>query len=123
MRVYIKSGDTVPPIRQILKSKGSILDLTDATVEFWMTLDLTSAAENSIGGACSVIDAEGGEVEYVWADGDTDVPGTYFGEFVVTTTVEEEEEDPVVDVQRIPDHGWITIEVGRSVALVEENDP
>lgn len=84
MTIQLKKNDRLPLARaELTDANGAALDLTGATVTFKMrrwgteTLKIASAS-------ATVIDAPGGVVQYSWAAGDTDTPGTYDGEFVVT---------------------------------------
>jgi hypothetical protein len=93
MTTSIKQGDTGPPLTRTLGfSDGTAQNLTGATVTFrWSPAE--SAPRGRVtpkSGAvvksrvATVVSATTGEVRHDWAAGDTDVVGTYVGEFVVT---------------------------------------
>lgn len=77
MRTFnCKTGDTKPMRVKLTYSDGSAVDLTGATVTFYMGTTIA-------GGTCTIVDAPTGEVEYPFISGDTDVAGTYPAEFNV----------------------------------------
>lgn len=81
---YIAQNDLATSIARVLTagSPAAPIDLTDATaVEFQMA-DLSGTLVAS--GACTIVDAPGGEVRYDWADGDTATHGQFRGRFVIT---------------------------------------
>lgn len=81
----IKRGDTLPPMRAVLTDEEGPFDLTDCTIVFrYMHTQSGAAIEKDadISGG----DPTQGKVIYNWESGDTDTPGIYFCEWVVTTT-------------------------------------
>ena len=82
--VYVKRGDRFPAIVASLTGGpgDTPQDLTGASVVFTMQRRRPPGTVRS--GACVVTDAASGEVRYDWAVGDTDIAGTYDGEFRVT---------------------------------------
>lgn len=85
---YIKQGDTRPPFEvTLLDANRDPVDLTTATVQFRMST--RAGAVPVIDEAATVVDAPNGVVAYQWGAGDTDTPGTYLAEFVVTTASQE----------------------------------
>ncbi len=81
---YMTKGDLYPSIEATLKYlDGTVVDLTDATVvKFHMTKeDGTVIVEDGSG---SIVSPAGGVVGYNWQEGDTDVSGVCYAEFVVT---------------------------------------
>lgn len=80
----LKRGDLRSPLRAQLydRATGEAVDLTLATaVAFYFSFDPDLPGSN---GACTVIDAATGVVEYQWQAGDTDTAGQLLGEFKVT---------------------------------------
>ena len=78
-------GDLLPSIQATLKYlDGTLVDLTDATtVEFHMRKENGDVVISA--GTGSVLSpAAGGIVQYDWQEGDTDVEGVCYAEFVVT---------------------------------------
>lgn len=82
----MKRYDTEPTIRTTLGySDGTPEDLSvgTPTVEFIMrqqNLD-GSLGAIKVQGACTIVDAVNGVVEYAWQLGDTDTSGTYLAEW------------------------------------------
>ena len=77
----LKQGDTFPPLRaEVTDSEGNPIALTDASVLFVMA---PSTGGAPIVSAPAQVTGEN-EVTYQWAEGDTDVAGKFYGEFVVT---------------------------------------
>jgi hypothetical protein len=93
MTLAIKKGDTGPPLSRVLGfSDGAVQALTGATVTFrWSPAEQASRGRlvpKSSGPVktrqSTVVNAATGEVRHDWEPGDTDVVGTYVGEFSVT---------------------------------------
>ncbi len=94
----IKQGDRRPYLYAVLgpveedEGTGEVTltpqDLTGATVTF----NMRDSAGNVVIEAATVIvdDAEAGAVHYAWQAGDTDVSGSYVGEFQALYGVEAE---------------------------------
>lgn len=84
---YIKQNDTSPAIRATLKrpladGTEAVVNLTGASVRFLMSRECDSEAK--VAAAGSIVNAEGGIVEYQWVAGDTDTADTFRAEFEVT---------------------------------------
>lgn len=80
---YLKAADTAPVLEATLEdASGEPIDLTGASVGFAMIEPRNGATVIDAG--ANVADAANGLVRYPWADGDTDTPGRYRAEFVVT---------------------------------------
>ena len=104
--IYLVQGDLKPSILATLKyDDGSAVDLSDAqTVKFHMkSKDGTIKIQNR---ACTIISVTEGKVRMDWQSGDTDTPGTYYGEFEVvwndgsTQTFPSKEQEPLKIVIR-----------------------
>lgn len=77
----IKKNDRLPRIRALLTdSAGAVLDLTGATVQFRMRARDGAALKVNAAG----VNVGAGIVEYAWATGNTDTPGIYDAEWVLT---------------------------------------
>jgi hypothetical protein len=78
----IKQGDLSPGIYARLRdADGSIPSLSGKTVAFRFRTRPMGAIR---GGAATVLDASDAKVGYDWVSGDTDQPGHYIGEWIVT---------------------------------------
>lgn len=81
---YLRVGNRLPKLRrQLLDGAGAAIDLTAATVTFRMWPQ-TGGSLKVNNGACAVVDAATGVVEYSWEAADTDTEGTFLGEFEIT---------------------------------------
>ena len=82
--LFLRAGDTLPVVDTTLTdSTGAPIDLTTATgVTFNMALkgssELTVSSPAAVSGTPS-----NGQVQYAWASGDSDIPGSYLAVFVV----------------------------------------
>lgn len=79
----IKEGDRDPAIEATLQRGGSPYDLSVAR-----RVDIIIGALRDppiVDARATITDAATGTVQYVWQSGDTDEPGTYRTEWVVTT--------------------------------------
>lgn len=93
----LTAGDTVPNLQAVLQdSQGDAIDLTDASVQFH--LEDPRGGETVIDEPASVIDATNGLVRYRWHVDDTEVPGRYRAEFVVTYDTD--------DIETFPNDGF-----------------
>jgi hypothetical protein len=82
--IYMTKGDLLPPIEATLKYlDGTTVDLSDASgVIFNMKKENGTVIVDAKAG--SIVSAGAGVVKYAWAEGDTDVYGVCYGEFVVS---------------------------------------
>ena len=81
----IRQGDRLPPLRTTLISDGSPVDLSSATSV--TVYGVQSDGTTGFTGAATILTpAADGEVSYAWGSGDTDMPGRYRVQFVVTTS-------------------------------------
>lgn len=90
MTYYVKQGDTLPAldVAVVKDSDGSVVDLTDATaVQFRMrSVNARPAGAFKVNAAGSFVSKPAGTLRYAWIAGDTDTPGRFVGEFVITFT-------------------------------------
>lgn len=110
---YLKQGDRLPRLRATLKNGGNAaIDLTGATVQFRMRLK--GGTDLAVDAPATVTGATVGEVEYAWADGDTDDVGQFDCEFIVTF--------PGDLVQTIPPQDFFDVEIAASL-VTEPEEP
>ncbi len=103
----IKQNDLQPYLRAtLLEADGDPVDLAGKTVRFVMRAD--GAAEAKVDAVPVVVDEDAGIVEYHWAEGDTDTPGTYKAEFKV-------ESDEAGERMTIPNSEYITVRVEKEL--------
>ncbi|MFQ5524258.1 MAG: BppU family phage baseplate upper protein [Acidimicrobiia bacterium] len=102
----LKQDDTSPALDYtILDDSNQVVDLTGATVVFYMQDEDGVTVVN--GASATITDAANGKVEYQWQAADTDTAGIFKGEFVVTF--------PDGTIRTFPDPGWIMIVISGSV--------
>jgi hypothetical protein len=80
-RIYMKQGDTEPPVDATLCDRNGPVDLTGTTVNFIMKFPTGSVKVNA---PATIIDAVNGVVKYSWGPTDTDTPGMLRSEFQVS---------------------------------------
>src|SRR5882672_1423989 len=105
----IKQGDLWPPIDDIVKdAAGAAVDVSGATIKFSMRASRspTTVKINQATGA--IVDGPSGKIRYTPAGADTDTPGTYEGEFLISAVAG--------GPMRVPTDGWIPIVVEEKVA-------
>lgn len=79
----MKQCDLFPFEYDITYDDGTPVDLTGATVVMNMILDgATSFTVDS--GSCTIVNATEGSIRYQWVSPETDVPGMYRIEFIIT---------------------------------------
>jgi hypothetical protein len=107
MTFYIKQNDTVPSLRADLKNgDDEAIDLTGASVKFIMrAIGSTTVTTNA---SASIVDDEGGTVQYNWQAEDTDTVGSYQAEFEVTYAGGT--------IETFPNDGYIRIEILDDIA-------
>ena len=81
--IKIVQNDTKPYLEFEITQDGSPVDLTGATVKFYMK-DSTTGSVKINGAACTIIDAVKGKCRYSWTGSDTNTVATYLGEVEVT---------------------------------------
>lgn len=94
-KFYLVQGDTEPALpAQLLDENGNPIPLTGLSITFNMG---NTVKESPV----EIVDANQAQVKYSWKDGDTDKPGVWKGQFVITTgagrqrTVPSSDEDPL----------------------------
>jgi uncharacterized membrane protein YgcG len=80
---YIGKGDTLPVLVVEVTGIDTLEDVASVVFEFW---NKTSGSEKQSGNASVVGDGTSCQVQYEWAEGDTDEVGDYQGEFILTFT-------------------------------------
>lgn len=84
MNIKIVKDDTLPVLEFSVIQNGVPVDLTGASVKFYMKNNDTGAVKVN-GKSCTVIDpATSGVCRYSWEAADTDTAGEYVGEVEVT---------------------------------------
>lgn len=84
MVLKLKEGNAEPVLTATLKRDGSAYDLTNVSNRS-VTFVMGATDESpQVKAPATVTDAANGKVQYEWASGDTDTPGTYKCEFDVT---------------------------------------
>jgi hypothetical protein len=81
--IKIVQNDTKPFLEFEIAQDGVPVDLTGATVKFYMK-DVSTGTVKVNGSLCTIVDATKGKCRYVWAALDTNTVGTYVGEVEVT---------------------------------------
>ena len=101
MTIRMKAGDTTPAVEaELTDANDNAVDLSEVDT---MSFELRDRFGDEVfSKSADVVDDLGGEVEYNWDDGDTDEPGDYRGQFVVTF---ENGEDQLT----VPTREWIDV--------------
>src|SRR6185436_11340913 len=80
-RIYMKTGDTEPPVDATLCDRNGPVDLTGASVRFIMRSPTGAIKVNA---PAVIIDGPKAIVKYLWGPTDTDTPDAYRAEFEVS---------------------------------------
>lgn len=110
MSVVFKVGDTYPSVDATLELNDVVLDLTDATVEFYFAYPNGTVLWHK---PATVVEAEAGRVRYDWATEDLPAPGDYLGEFLVTF--------PSTKQATVPNNTYLNITVYKPLRTEVEN--
>jgi len=95
MTFFIKRNDTSPAVEYVLSTDDGPVNLTGATVRFYMGSVVDASAD--------VLNATGGIVSYPWATGDTASYGFFNAEFEVTYSDGTKE--------TFPNNGYISVHI------------
>ena len=79
----LKKGDTYPFQQRLQYDDKTPVDLTDA-LSVYLKVRLDGATEYKIDKPCVIVDPGNGIVQYSPEDSDTDTPGMYSMEYVIT---------------------------------------
>jgi hypothetical protein len=82
MSIKIVQNDTKPPLLFTITQDGLPVNLTGATVKFYMKSSTGTVKINGV--ACSITDAVNGLCRYNWLAADTNTVGDYVGEVEIT---------------------------------------
>lgn len=110
--VHLKEGDTGPPLEVRLTddtNDPTALDSGTDSVQF--SLEHSDGSDVALTNDAEITAGAEGVVEYPWGDGDTDTPGQYFGEFVVTFNEGESDER----TETFPSAGYIPVVIHEQV--------
>lgn len=105
----IKRGDTFPALAATLSNSAGVINLTGATVELILTPlsgainPVTGLPATKVQGACTIISATLGQVQYNWGATDTSIAGNYYAEFQITYLGG--------GIQTVPTVGYIPVQV------------
>lgn len=102
----LKQNDALPKIKADLKTIGTPVDLTGATVKFCMRPKGNPTPK--VNASATIVDATTGRVEYGWVTADTDTAGTYEAEFEVTFSGGSK--------QTFPTQGYIEVTIVDDIA-------
>lgn len=97
----LKKHDTWPPLNATLSDANGPINLTAATTV--KLIIKPTGGGSAITGTCAVISAPAGTVRYTWATGNTDISGTYSGEFEITWSDGK--------IGTVPNEGYFTLEI------------
>jgi len=98
----ISQGDTQPTLRrQLQDGDGNPINLTGATVRFYMQSKDGTQLVNA--GSCTITDVANGWIEYDWQSGDTDTAGFHRAEFEV--------EYSPGNFESFPNEGYLQIKI------------
>lgn len=102
----MKAGDLLPKLTVTLTTTaGAAIDLTTAlAVQFRMwRVDARPTGSFKVNAAATFDDRPNGVVSYLWAGTDTDTPGLYYAEIVLTW--------PGPKPQTVPTSGYMVIQI------------
>lgn len=98
--IIMKQGDLAPALETTLyDGDGNVIDLSDAAS---VTLYVYNPdGSEKFSGACSIVgDGTAGQINYIWATGQTDTIGEFVASFLVTYTSTKPESFPQSDYIR-----------------------
>ena len=96
VNIYTFVGDTAPAINFIIsRKKVGVIDLTGATVDFYIISPQTGLVTNTGHTTCTITSASVGSCTYSWVTGDIPVEGIYDARLKVTYIGGKKETAPV----------------------------
>ena len=110
----MKRGDTAPVLeRRLLDERGAPLDLSEEGTEVLFRMRVADGGLLKVDDAeAEIVNAKKGHVRYVWAEGDTDLAGTFDAEFIVTYTGEAEP----TEIRTLPSSRYYRVEILSTLA-------
>lgn len=103
---YLKVGDVLPRLRKnLLNGDGTPVDLTGGTVTLRMRA--LHGAVKIAAGAVSIVDAPAALVEYAWQAADSDTPGIFDYEWVITYSG---------NTETVPNNGFGQLTIGKNLS-------
>lgn len=94
--IFVKQNDRRPAAPATIKRGSDVVDLSTATsVTFRMRE--RNRMEMKVEAVAVVTDAVNGEVEYRWAEGDTDTAGTFYADWRIVWSDSTTETFPTLD--------------------------
>ncbi len=104
--LVIKKGDTETPLEAALQHNSSAVDLSNASVQFYMKKP--SSDTPKVDSAATVTDAANGNVKYKFDVSDVDTVGVYLAEFKVTYSDD--------DVEHFPNDHWLNVKIVKTLS-------
>lgn len=94
--IYTFVNDTAPTINfTITRQNVGAVDITNATVDFYIQNPYSKTRTNTGHTTCQVTDGVAGKCTYVWVTGDIPDEGIYDANIRITYQTEEQETAPV----------------------------
>lgn len=100
---YIKQNDTSPVLLATITDADGPVNLTSASVTFYMARAVGSVKTVIASGAATITNATAGQVSYTWAGDDTAISGIHIAEFEVVFADASKE--------TFPNDGYILIHI------------
>lgn len=114
--IHLKEGDTGPPLEvRLTDDTDDAIALDSSTDSVQFDLEHPNRDDVTLNNSAEITAGAEGVVEYKWASGDTDTPGQYFGEFVVTFNEGESDER----TETFPSAGYIPVVIHEQVEDAE----
>ena len=110
--VHLKEGDTGPPLEvRLTDDSNGPTALNSSTDSVRFDLERPDGSDVTLTNNAEITAGAEGVVTYEWDSSDTDTPGQYFGEFVVTFNEGATDES----VQTFPSAGYIPVVIHEQV--------
>jgi hypothetical protein len=98
----IKEGDLWPPLSaNLLQANNEPITLQEEDEIYFIMTPKNDRENVIINKAAQIKNYEEGEVEYIWEQGDTDIPDIYQAEFLIKLNKTQ----PI----RVPNNGYFTV--------------